>query len=68
MFNNIKTYPKSVIDYLRILNYLSFITSQMNIEYNRHIRGERQINEEDVDEIINKIETEINNIHKKEDF
>lgn len=68
MFNNIKTYPKPVIDYLRILNYLSFITSQMNIEYNRHIRGERQINEEDVDEIINKIETEINNIHKKEDF
>lgn len=68
MFNNIKTYPKSVIDYLRILNYLSFITSQMNIEYNRHIRGERQINEEDVEEIINKIVTKINDIHKKEDF
>lgn len=66
MNDNLSIYPKSTIDYLRILNYLSVTTNQMYVEYNKYIRGERQINKEDVSELINNIFNNITKIEKEE--
>ena len=64
--NNITPYSKSKIEYLRILNYLSVIISHMNCEYNKCIRGEIEIKEDNVISIIEKIVKGMNDIHKKE--